>query len=79
MRARADIIGYTDNAGDAEANRRLSESHATAMMNELVSLGVDRSRLNAQGFGEEAPVADNATAEGRQRNRRVEIRVITDR
>ena len=79
MRARADINGYTDNAGDAEANRRLSEARATAMMNELVSLGVDRSRMNARGYGEEAPVADNATAEGRQRNRRVEIRVITVR
>jgi outer membrane protein OmpA-like peptidoglycan-associated protein len=79
VRTRADINGYTNNAGDAEANRRLSEADATAMMNKLVSLGVDRSRLNAHGYGEEAPVADNTTAEGRQRNRRVEIRVITDR
>ena len=78
VRTRADINGYTGNAGDAEANRRLSEADATAMMNKLVSLGVDRSRLNAHGYGEEAPVADNTTAEGRQRNRRVEIRVITE-
>lgn len=78
VRTRADINGYTDSAGDAEANRRLSEADATAMMNKLVSLGVDRSRLNAQGHGEEAPAADNTTAEGRQRNRRVEIRVITE-
>jgi outer membrane protein OmpA-like peptidoglycan-associated protein len=76
--ARADINGYTDNAGDTTANLRLSEARATAMMNELVSLGVDRSRLNAQGFGEGGAVADNSTAEGRQRNRRVEIRVTTD-
>jgi len=74
-RARADINGYTDNAGDTAANLRLSEARATAMMNELVSLGVDRSRLTAQGFGEGGPVADNSTAEGRQQNRRVEIRV----
>ena len=73
--ARADIIGYTDNAGDTAANLRLSQARATAMMNELVSLGVDRSRLTAQGYGEGGPVADNSTAEGRQRNRRVEIRV----
>ncbi len=78
VRTRADINGYTGNAGDAEANRRLSEADATAMMNKLVSLGVDRSRLKAQGYGEEAPVADNTTAEGRQRNRRVEIRVMTE-
>jgi OOP family OmpA-OmpF porin len=78
VRTRADINGYTGNAGDAEANRRLSEADAKAMMNKLVSLGVDRSRLKARGYGEEAPVADNTTAEGRQRNRRVEIRVIAE-
>jgi len=76
--ARADINGYTDSIGDANLNLKLSEERATAMMNELVSLGVDRSRMNARGFGEDHPVADNATAEGRQRNRRVEIHV-TDR
>ena len=75
VRAHADINGYWDNAGNVETNRRLSEARATAMMNELASLGVDRSRMNARGYGGEAPVADNATAEGRQRNRRVEIRV----
>jgi outer membrane protein OmpA-like peptidoglycan-associated protein len=77
--ARADIIGYTDNAGDAAANQRLSEARAETMANELVGLGVDRSRMSARGNGEEGPVADNGTAEGRQRNRRVEIRVTTDK
>ena len=79
MRTRAEINGYTDNSSDAEANRRVSEADATAMMDKLVSLGVDRSRLKVQGNGEEAPVADNTTAEGRQRNRRVEIRVISEK
>jgi outer membrane protein OmpA-like peptidoglycan-associated protein len=78
-RARAEIIGYTDNAGDAAANQRLSQARAETMANELVGLGVDRSRMNARGNGEEGPVADNSTAEGRQRNRRVEIRVTTDK
>jgi outer membrane protein OmpA-like peptidoglycan-associated protein len=77
-RARADVNGYTDNAGNAESNRRLSEARARATMDELAGLGVDRSRIQAHGYGEDHPVADNATAEGRQRNRRVEI-VVTDR
>jgi outer membrane protein OmpA-like peptidoglycan-associated protein len=78
-RAHADVRGYTDNIGDYEANRRLSQTRATAMMNELARLGVDRSRMNAQGYGEDDPVADNATAQGRQHNRRVEIHVTNDR
>jgi outer membrane protein OmpA-like peptidoglycan-associated protein len=73
--ARADVNGYTDDSGDDAANLRLSEARANATMNQLASLGVDRSRMSAQGYGESHPVADNATAEGRQRNRRVEISV----
>ena len=76
--ARAEISGYTDSIGDEAANLKLSEARAAAMVDELVSLGVDRSRMNSRGYGEDNPIADNATAEGRQRNRRVEIRV-TDR
>jgi flagellar motor protein MotB len=44
-------------------------------MNEIANLGVDRSRLEAEGYGENQPIADNATGEGRQRNRRIDIRV----
>jgi len=73
--AHAAVKGYTDNAGNDEANLRLSQARATATMNELVSLGIDRSRIKAQGYGEDNPVADNATAEGRHHNRRVEIQV----
>jgi len=75
---RADITGYTDSSGDAEANSALADADATAMMNKLVSLGVDRSRLKAEGYGGEA-TADNTTAEGQEGTRRVEIRVITVR
>ena len=74
-RTHADVNGYTDSTGDDQANLRLSQARATAMMNELGNLGVDRSRMKAQGYGEANPEADNATAEGRQHNRRVEIHV----
>jgi outer membrane protein OmpA-like peptidoglycan-associated protein len=73
--ARAAVNGYTDDSGDDAANLRLSEARANATMEQLAGLGVDRSRMTAQGYGESHPVADNATAEGRQRNRRVEISV----
>jgi len=69
------IGGYTDNTGDAEHNRKLSQDRANSTLNELVSLGIAKSRLEAEGYGEQFPVADNATPEGRQRNRRIDIRV----
>ena len=69
------IGGYTDNVGDDAHNLKLSADRATSTLNELVNLGIDRSRLEAEGFGENHPIADNATAEGRQRNRRIDIRV----
>jgi outer membrane protein OmpA-like peptidoglycan-associated protein len=76
--AKAEIKGYTDNAGNDAANLRLSEERATAVMNKLADLGIDRSRMTAEGYGETDPVADNATAQGRQQNRRVEVE-LTDR
>jgi outer membrane protein OmpA-like peptidoglycan-associated protein len=69
------IGGYTDNEGDEAANMKLSSDRATNTMNEIVRNGIDRTRLEAEGYGEQHPVADNATAEGRQRNRRIDIRV----
>jgi outer membrane protein OmpA-like peptidoglycan-associated protein len=69
------VGGYTDNTGDDSHNLKLSQDRADAAMNKIVSLGVDSSRLSAEGFGSAHPVADNATAEGRQRNRRVDVRV----
>lgn len=71
------IVGYTDSQGAAEANRTLSQRRADAVLRALRDAGVDASRLSAEGQGAEAPVADNATAEGRARNRRVEI-VVAD-
>ena len=69
------IGGYTDNTGDAAHNLKLSQDRAANTLNELVTLGTAKSRLEAEGFGQQFPVADNATPEGRQRNRRIDIRV----
>jgi OOP family OmpA-OmpF porin len=67
--------GYTDNTGDKTANQKLSEERAKNVKAELEKLGVEPARLVAQGYGEEHPVADNATEEGRQKNRRISMRV----
>lgn len=67
------IGGYTDNQGDAAKNLALSDERAKSVMKELVSLGIGADRLAAEGYGEQFPVADNATAEGRQKNRRTAL------
>jgi outer membrane protein OmpA-like peptidoglycan-associated protein len=67
------IEGHTDNVGTAQNNKTLSENRAKAVMNAVVNLGVDASRLTAVGWGQERPVADNRTEDGRAKNRRVEI------
>jgi outer membrane protein OmpA-like peptidoglycan-associated protein len=77
-RAKADIKGYTDNAGNEAANLELSRNRAMAVMNQMADLGIDRSRMTAEGYGEANPVATNATAQGRQQNRRVEVE-LTDK
>jgi outer membrane protein OmpA-like peptidoglycan-associated protein len=67
--------GYTDNTGDAAANVTLSDARANGVMAELAKLGTDAGRMSAKGYGEEHPVADNATEEGRAKNRRISSRV----
>lgn len=67
--------GYTDNTGNPEQNLQLSRERASSAMNQVVALGVDASRLTSDGYGEQHPRADNATPEGRQRNRRIDINV----
>jgi OmpA-OmpF porin, OOP family len=69
------IGGYTDNTGSKGANLRLAQDRATNVMHELVQRGVDASRLAAEGYGEEHAVGDNSTFEGRQKNRRIALRV----
>jgi outer membrane protein OmpA-like peptidoglycan-associated protein len=67
------LEGHTDNVGNAAANKTLSNDRANAVMNAIVAKGIDKSRLSAEGFGLEKPVADNNTEEGRAKNRRVEL------
>jgi outer membrane protein OmpA-like peptidoglycan-associated protein len=67
------IEGHTDNVGTPESNRALSQRRAQSVLDALVQRGVDRARLSAAGFGQERPVADNRTEEGRAKNRRVEL------
>ena len=70
---RLTIEGHTDNTGNAEINQTLSEQRANAVRDYLVNQGLAAGSLSAQGLGMNNPVADNGTAEGRQKNRRVEI------
>lgn len=67
--------GYTDNTGDAAVNKKISNERANTAKNELVKLGIDSKRLEAEGYGDEHPVASNDTPEGRAQNRRIDIRV----
>ncbi len=67
--------GYTDNTGSAEGNLKLSDSRAKSAMASLVAAGTTASRLAAEGYGQEHPIADNATTEGRALNRRIDVRV----
>jgi outer membrane protein OmpA-like peptidoglycan-associated protein len=70
---RLSIEGHTDSQGSAAANLALSRERAQAVVKAVVGGGVEAGRLGAQGWGQERPVADNRTEDGRARNRRVEI------
>ncbi len=67
------VEGHTDNVGDAKKNKTLSEDRARAVVAAIVKQGVDAKRLAAAGFGQENPIADNRTEEGKAKNRRVEL------
>ena len=72
------VEGYTDSKGSASYNQGLSERRANAVKNALVRAGVEPSRIVAQGYGKEYPVASNATNSGRAQNRRVEVTISND-
>ena len=73
--AKLTIEGHTDNTGSNAHNMKLSNDRAKAVVDYLVSKGIDAGRLTAVGFGEEKPVTTNKTAEGRTLNRRVELKL----
>ncbi|MEZ5533433.1 MAG: OmpA family protein [Steroidobacteraceae bacterium] len=75
---RVKVEGHTDSTGSYETNRTLSLARATAVRDYLAAQGVDASHIEIEGLGPDRPVADNATAEGRARNRRVEIVITGD-
>ena len=73
------ILGHTDNTGTEKYNMTLSNRRADAVNNFLVGQKVAASRLSTQGYGESDPIATDATAEGRQLNRRVEIVIVANK
>ncbi len=74
-----DIEGHTDSQGNAQHNLELSKKRANAVMDFLTKNGISANRLKAKGFGITKPIADNKTAEGRQKNRRVEFKIIKEK
>lgn len=70
--ARIEISGRTDNVGNPKSNKVLSEKRAQACRDNLISKGIDGSRVEAVGYGDEQSIASNDTEEGRQKNRRIE-------
>lgn len=73
-----EIAGHTDDVGDEESNMKLSEARAETVRNYLISEGISPDRVIAKGYGESQPIAVNSTPEGRQENRRTEVRIISE-
>jgi outer membrane protein OmpA-like peptidoglycan-associated protein len=70
------LSGHTDNEGDANKNFTLSEKRSNAVKRYLVSKGAKADKIITEWFGQTMPIADNATPAGRQKNRRVEMKII---
>lgn len=73
-----EVQAHTDYKGSGEANMKLSEQRASSVRDYLIYRGVNEKRLIAKGYGESQPIADNRTKEGRAKNRRVELKIMTD-
>ncbi len=71
------IEGHTDGDGSARYNKKLSDKRAKAVRDFLVKLGIDEARMDAKGFGEDKPLASNDTDEGKEKNRRVGLNIVT--
>jgi outer membrane protein OmpA-like peptidoglycan-associated protein len=72
-----ELSGHTDSKGSDKYNLKLSRERAEAVFNYLVEKGIDQKRLTHKGFGAKQPIADNATDEGRAKNRRVEFKIVS--
>lgn len=72
--ARIEVGGYTDSQGREETNLRISRERAEAVKAALIRSGAAAETLTAMGYGEESPIADNGTAAGRAKNRRIEFK-----
>lgn len=72
-----EISGHTDDVGDEASNQKLSEARARAVRNYLIRKGIPGTQVTAVGFGESRPVASNDTPDGRQKNRRTEVRILS--
>lgn len=70
------VIGHTDSSGNSAKNLTLSHERATAVKNYLIGKNIPTDRLSVEGLGSNKPVADNTTAEGRKKNRRIEFEVL---
>jgi outer membrane protein OmpA-like peptidoglycan-associated protein len=73
---RIEVQGHTDSTGGMAMNLALSQARAEAVVGALIRRGVSADRMVAKGFGPKQPIATNATAQGREKNRRVEFRVV---
>jgi outer membrane protein OmpA-like peptidoglycan-associated protein len=71
-----EISGHTDNTGSLEHNQDLSEQRAKSVVDYLRELGISEQRMQAEGYGEDQPVEENDSEEGRARNRRTELKII---
>ena len=74
---KVELGGHTDNTGDAAANLELSQKRAENVRSYLINKGVDGSRLFSKGYGQERPLESNDSEEGRQKNRRTELRIVS--
>lgn len=72
------VTAYTDNIGTKEYNKRLSQQRANAIKKQLILLGINENSIIAEGLGESNPIASNDTEQGRAKNRRVELRVLSE-
>lgn len=70
---RIGVEGHTDNTGNPAANKTLSNDRAKAVVEAIAAAGISSNRLDPVGYGQERPIADNRTEEGRAKNRRVEL------